>query len=81
MATRVIQVPISETVWPPKKRRKLRERRARRLQEHGMECRDVLFKQMEERRAREKLEKEINDEQARLWEAERVLSIEEEKKA
>lgn len=46
-----------------------------------MECRDVLFKQMEERRAREKLEKEINDEQARLWEAERVLSIEEEKKA
>lgn len=56
------------------------EKRLKRLKNHSEECRKYLFQQMEERKHKEQLEKEHNDEQAKIWEIDRINSLEEEKR-
>lgn len=60
--------------------RREEEKRLKRLKNHSEECRKYLFQQMEERKHKEQLEKEHNDEQAKIWEIDRINSLEEEKR-
>lgn len=51
------------------------DRRAKRINDHTKACRDFLFKQIEEKRIAERKEKEELDEQAKLWDVDRLNSI------
>lgn len=60
--------------------RREEERRLRRFRENNQKTKEFLFKQMEERKKQEKIEKEHNDEQAKIWEVDRVHALQEEKR-
>ena len=56
------------------------ERRAKRLSDSTKECRDFLFKQIEAKRKQELREREEFDEQAKIWEVDRINSLNQEKR-
>ena len=60
--------------------RREEEYRNKRLKDRSQECRVYLFKQMDEKKKREDLEKQTNEEQARIWETDRKNYLSEEKR-
>jgi len=56
------------------------ERRLQRYREINERTKEFLFQQMEDRKRQERIEKMNNDEQAKIWEVDRLNSLQEEKR-
>jgi hypothetical protein len=59
--------------------RREQDRRLQRFREINQRTKEYLFKQMEDRKQQERIEKEHLDEQAKIWEIDRLNSINQEK--